>query len=152
MASDEAKMYADSIIDKVDRIVACLDGRTTEQINAKPPAGDANSLLVLAVHTMANVQEAIFEGLHGQHVGRDRDAEFRASGGSAEAVQEQWNAMKERLRPAIEGLTEEQLMQRYSHPRRGDVTGREMLLITATHASEHVGHAELTRDWIVSQG
>ena len=32
------------------------------------------------------------------------------------------------------------------HPRRGVLTGREVLLIVARHATEHLGRAELTRD------
>ncbi|CAN5843324.1 hypothetical protein BH10CHL1_BH10CHL1_01810 [soil metagenome] len=33
-----------------------------------------------------------------------------------------------------------------SHPRRGQITGREILLVVACHAAEHRGQAELTRD------
>ncbi len=152
MASAEAKMYANYIIDKLERIVSCLDGLSSEQINAKPPVPETNSLLVLAVHTMANVNEATFQGLLGQEVNRDRDSEFAASGSSAEDVRNQWETLKGQVRPALEGLTDEQLNRTLVHPRRGEMTGRELLLFTVTHASEHVGHAELTRDWIVSQG
>jgi hypothetical protein len=150
MAVSESKMYADWIIEKVERIIACLDGRSTEEINARPPVPEANSLLVLAVHTMANVEEATFKGLLGQEVNRDRDAEFVASGSSANETREQWDVLKERVRPALEGLSKEQLDQTYTHPRRGEMSGRELLLLTLTHACEHVGHAELTRDWIVA--
>jgi hypothetical protein len=148
MANTEAQMYADSIIDKVERIVACLDGRTTDDINKKPPVKDTNSLHVLAVHTMANVSEAVFEILHSDPVNRDRDAEFASGGKSAEEIRQQWEHLKERLRPTIEGMTEEQLAAEYHHWRRGNITGRKVLLLTATHASEHVGHAEMTRDWL----
>jgi hypothetical protein len=151
MANPEAKMYADSIVEKVEKIVSCLDGRSTEQINVRPPINNANSLLVLAVHTMANVREAIFEILLGQPVNRNRDSEFASSGGSAEDVRKQWEELKSRVQPAIEGLTQDQLDARYDDHRRGPNTGRGILLITATHASEHVGHAEITRDWLTSQ-
>lgn len=148
MADNEATMFADSIVDKLERIVACVDGRSTEEINMRPSVPETNSLLVLAVHTMANVEEATFKALLGQQVNRNRDAEFAASGSSAEEVRNNWNALKARVHPAIAGLSTEQLDKTYEHPRRGPMTGRELLLFTATHASEHVGHAELTRDWI----
>jgi hypothetical protein len=148
MANAEAKMYADAIIGKIDRIVACLDGRTDEEISRTPPVPNANSLRVLAVHTMGNVEEAIFEILHGQPVNRDRDAEFSATARTADDVRNQWNELHPRVREAIESMDETQLGAKYDDHRRGPNTGRGLLLLTATHASEHVGHAELTRDWI----
>jgi uncharacterized damage-inducible protein DinB len=151
MATNEAKIYADSIVDKVERIVSCLDGNSTDEINMRPPIPETNSLLVLAVHTMANVEEATFKALLGQEVDRDRDSEFAATGNSAEQVRKHWDVLKSRIHPAIAGLSSEQLSKTYDHPRRGPMTGRELLLFTATHASEHVGHAEMTRDWVLSQ-
>jgi hypothetical protein len=148
MASVEAKMFADSIVGKVDRIVDCLDGRTSEQITARPPVKNANSLLVLAVHTMANVEEAVFEILHGQPVNRNRDAEFATSSGTADEVKQRWNELKPKVQEAIESMEDAKLAAEYDDHRRGRNTGRGILLLTATHASEHVGHAELTRDWI----
>jgi hypothetical protein len=32
------------------------------------------------------------------------------------------------------------------HPRRGPLSGREILIVVARHAAEHLGQAELTRD------
>jgi hypothetical protein len=151
MANPEAKMYADSIIGKVDKIISCLDGRSSEEINARPPVQNANSLLVLAVHTMANVEEAVMEILLGQSVNRDRDSEFASTGASAQEDRQKWESLKTRVRTAIEGLDEQQLAAEYDDHRRGRNTGRGILLLTATHASEHVGHAELTRDWIIAQ-
>jgi hypothetical protein len=150
MTSTEATMFAESIIGKVDRIVDCLEGRTPDQITAKPPVKNANSLLVLAVHTMANVEEAVFEILHGQAVHRNRDAEFATSSGTAAEVKQRWDELKPKVRQAIEALNDAQLAAEYDDHRRGRNTGRGILLLTATHASEHVGHAELTRDWIES--
>jgi hypothetical protein len=150
MAQDEAALYAESIVGKVERIVSCLDGRSDDEINARPPVKDANSLHVLAVHTMANVSESVFEIILDQPVNRDRDAEFAVAKGSATAVRTQWEDLKRRVQLAVEGLTPHQLDAEYTHHRRGTITGRQLLLLTATHASEHVGHAELTRDWLDS--
>lgn len=150
MRSPEARMFADSIVDKIERIVACSDGQTTETINARPPVAETNSLHVLAIHTMGNVQEAIFEVLLGNPVHRDRDAEFAVTGGSAEEIRGKWDELRPRLQAAIEGLDDSSLAAEYDGHRRGRMTGRHILHYTANHASEHVGHAELTRDWILS--
>ena len=36
-----------------------------------------------------------------------------------------------------------------NHPRRGAICGREVLLVVATHVTEHMGHAQLTRDLVI---
>lgn len=150
MANAEASMYASEIVNKVDRIVACLDGLSGDEITSRPPVPETNSLLVLAVHTMANVQEAVFEVLLGEAVNRDRNAEFATSSGSADDIQARWDDLKKPIQAAIESLDGAMLDAEYDGHRRGRMTGRGILLITATHAAEHVGHAELTRDWIIS--
>jgi uncharacterized damage-inducible protein DinB len=151
MGSPEATMFSDSIVDKVDRIVACCDDETSETINLRPPVPETNTLHVLAVHTMGNVEEAIFEVLLGNRVNRDRDAEFAAAGSSPGEIRQKWEALRPRLMAAIESLDDAALAAEYDGHRRGRMTGRQLLLFTATHAAEHVGHAELTRDWIRSQ-
>ncbi len=45
----------------------------------------------------------------------------------------------------------EALLAPHHHPRRGWSTGREILLIVARHAAEHLGQAELTRDLLLAQ-
>ncbi|MCB0140064.1 MAG: DUF664 domain-containing protein, partial [Caldilineaceae bacterium] len=34
----------------------------------------------------------------------------------------------------------------FTHPRRGQMSGRAILMVVMRHAAEHMGHAELTRD------
>lgn len=150
MGSPEARMFAESIVDKIERIVACSDGQSTEAINARPPVPETNSLHVLAIHSMGNVQEAVFEVLLGNPVRRDRDSEFAVAGGSAEEIRGKWDQLRPRLHAAIESLDDSALAREYDGHRRGRMTGRHILHYTATHAAEHVGHAELTRDWLSS--
>ena len=40
------------------------------------------------------------------------------------------------------------LDQPFTHPRRGQMSGRAILMVVIRHAAEHMGHAELTRDLI----
>jgi hypothetical protein len=151
MSESETKMYADVLFGRVDQLIDSLQGLSPEEINMRPPVPESNSLLVLAVHTMANVKENLLEVIGGNPVGRDRDSEFRATGGSSEQVLKDWTALRAKLGEFLEGVDTAMLDREYEHVRRGRMTGRKVLLTATSHASEHVGHAELTRDWIVSQ-
>jgi uncharacterized damage-inducible protein DinB len=106
---------------------------------------------VLAIHTMGSTEEGILQGIGGEDVGRDREGEFQVTGSSTDEVNKRWAELKPRLTSFIEGLSDDQIAAECEHPRRGKMTGRAILLHAATHASEHVGHAELTRDWIDAQ-
>lgn len=151
MADPQLSIYAEKIVEHVDRIVGSLQGMSPDEINQAPPVPNANTLLILAVHTMANVEESIFEVIGGESVGRDRDSEFRASGHTAEEVQASWDALKDRVQTYLNDASPQILNAEYEHKRRGRMTGHGVLLLTATHAAEHAGHAELTRDWLLSQ-
>src|SRR3954454_10337579 len=89
------------ISSSLDRLVACLDGLSADDLNWRPPAPEANSLYALAVHTLGNAEENILETLAGQVVGRDREAEFTAQGASSEVVAARWRALRERLARAL---------------------------------------------------
>lgn len=150
MAETEAQMYGEALIRRVDQIVGSMDGLTPDEVNQSPPVPEANTLAVLAVHTMANVEENLFEIIGGQSVGRNREEEFRVKGRSAEELKRDWETLRERIDQFLDGMTPEMLEREYEHHRRGKITGRGVLLVATAHAAEHAGHAELTRDWIKS--
>jgi hypothetical protein len=147
----EIAAFCRYLFDSVDGIVECLEGLDAQQLNWRPPAASANSLYVLAVHTMANVEEAILQVLCDQPVARDRDAEFVAAGPSAGALRDRWSALREAVWTGLAALPPTFLDQEYVHPRRGPMPGREVLLVTTRHAAEHWGHAELTRDLLLAK-
>ncbi len=151
MSKSEAQMFSEMLVRRVDQIINSLDGLTPDEINQRPPVPEANSLSVLAVHTMANVEENVFEILGGQPVGRVREQEFLAEGTSAEEIRSQWEALRSRVVEFLEGVTPEMMDREYEHARRGRVLGREVLLVATAHAAEHAGHAELTKDWLLAQ-
>ncbi len=138
--------FADKTVEMVERILACCDGLDEAGINWKPDAPDTNSIYVLATHTMANVRQNALAVLGGQEDQRDRDAEFVASGDSAAELQAQWAELKPQMVEALGKLDTDDLTRVHAHPRRGTVTGLQVLMIAATHAGEHAGQAELTRD------
>jgi hypothetical protein len=154
----------------VDRIVACLDDLSAEEQNWRPLGAETSSLYILAVHTMGNVKQNVAI-LTGQPDTRDRDAEFAARAGSGEQAhwlldhghlvehwdqpqstpRQVWESLKDQLAGDLATITEHQLDTTYDHPRRGKMNGWEILLVAATHANEHVGHAELTRQWLTAR-
>lgn len=138
------------IAGSLDRLVALLDGLSAEELDWRPPAHGANSLSVLATHTLGNAEENLLETLGGQPIGRDREAEFAVQGGSADAVAARWRDLRPRLSEILAALPPDALDASYPHPRRGAITGRDILIVVARHSAEHLGQAELTRDLLLA--
>jgi hypothetical protein len=136
----------------VERLVATTDGLTPDQLNWRPPVAGGNSVTVLAVHTLANIEESVLEVLGGQPVGRIRDEEFVARNLAAEALRNRQAEIMTKVRAVLATLPANTWDREYTHPRRGLMTGRDVLLLVLHHAAEHLGHAELTRDWINAAG
>ncbi|HLT20119.1 MAG TPA: DinB family protein [Thermomicrobiales bacterium] len=137
--------YYDQITTAVERILAAAEGLDAEGLNWKPIPDETRSLCILNVHIVGNIRQGILSVLCGQPDNRDRDAEFAATCDSFEELQASWNQLKSDLHAGMSGLTTDDLQKDYVHPRRGPMNGWTVLLNTAVHANEHVGHAELTR-------
>ena len=146
----EVDLYWRRIRDSVDELVACLEGIDGGSLDWRP-LEDANSLYVLATHTMGNVRHNFLNVLCGLPVSRDRDAEFVARGGSAAEIGARWNELKGRISDAIQDLPPAELDRERDHPHWGSITGRELLIVVAGHAAEHHGQAQLTRDLVKSR-
>lgn len=134
------------ILSSLDRLVQCLEGLSGEQLNWQPPAPNTNSLFALTTHTIGNVEENILYTLYDLASQRDREQEFQAKGQTADALAAHWQEVRGRLQNAFLGLSPEDLEREHMHPRRGSITGLEILIVVARHAAEHLGQAELTRD------
>jgi hypothetical protein len=142
----EGAVYARYILHSLDRLVACSDGMTAEQFNWPPSAPGANSVYALTVHTLGNAEENILYMLFGMPSTLDRQQEFAAQTQSTAGLKLHWEVLREQLKEAMLALSEVDMVREVSHPRRGVLTGREVLLVVARHAAEHLGQAELTRD------
>ncbi|HVA90337.1 MAG TPA: DinB family protein [Chloroflexota bacterium] len=143
--------YAETIRESISGVIACLDGLDAEQVNWRPNVEGANSLWVLAVHVVANAEQAILSLLGGAPDTRDREAEFAAQSQSPDAARDHWATALEGMRATILGLTPADLEREYTHPRRGVMSGHQLLLLVIQHASEHRGHAGLTRDLLLAR-
>jgi hypothetical protein len=145
-ANPEGALFCRYILSSLDRLMTCLDGLDERQMNWRPPADNANSVYALATHTLGNAEENILGTLCGQPIRREREQEFLAHATSTAALHERWQRLRDQLQTALTGLSAQDLEREVSHPRRGVVTGRDVLIIVARHAAEHLGQSELTRD------
>jgi DinB superfamily len=142
----EGAIYARYILGSLDQLMACLAGMDASQLNWRPPAQNANSIYALAVHTLGNAEESILYTLCDRPGTRDREQEFLAQAQSTAALLGRWQDLRAELEVAMLGLSAADLERSVSHPRRGVLSGREVLLVVARHAAEHLGQAELIRD------
>jgi uncharacterized damage-inducible protein DinB len=142
----EVAVFWRYIASSLDRLVACAAALDEAELGWRPPAEGANSLRVLAVHTLANAEENLLGLLGVEDAGRDRDAELRAAAGDGPELERRWRSLRARIERALDGLDGGALERPYAHPRRRAVSGREVLIVVARHAAEHLGQAELTRD------
>lgn len=141
----EAEIYLGFISRSLERIVATLDGLDEAALAWRPPAEDANSLLAIATHALANAEDNILGTVCGEPVQRERAGEFVQTGVTPEQVRERWEALYQRISAAMGRLKARDLTAERGHPRRGPLSGREVLIVAARHAAEHQGEAELTR-------
>ena len=141
----EAESYLGFISRSLERIVATLDDLDGADLAWRPPAEDANCLLAIASHALANAEDNVLGSVCGEQVERERAGEFVASGVTAEQVRERWADLHQRMSAAMGRLKARDLSAERNHPRRGLLSGREILIVAARHAAEHQGEAELTR-------
>ena len=140
----ELAAFCGFICRSIDRILACLDGLGEEELHWRPSA--ANSFSVLAAHTLANAEENILGTLCGRTIERNREQEFAVGAVTADGLRARWRELRLRIGQALACLLPAELERERLHPRRGALTGREVLIVVARHAAEHQGQAELTRD------
>ena len=144
MGPYESEVFTRYIFGTIDNLVACLDGLDEDELHWRPSAPQTNSLYAIVMHVCGNAEENILGTLCGRSIQRNRDSEFRATGGSETSLREQWLDLRARLANALAALPAVELDRERRHPRRGVLTGREILLIVARHAAEHWGEAQLT--------
>jgi hypothetical protein len=151
MPETEASMYSGTLIRRVDRIMDSLADLSESQAGAVPPVPGANSLLAIAVHTMANAEENVLGVIGGKDTVRVRESEFSPANKSVSEIAAEWQQIRAEITEFLDTVSNEMLDTTYDHPRRGRISGRKVLLSATVHAAEHAGHAELTRDWLTSQ-
>jgi len=134
----------DRLVREVDRVIGATDGLSSEQLAWTPVAKGANSLLVLAAHTVGAAERHILVNIAGKKPGGTRDEEFAAKADVA-GVRARWDAVKRGIVDVLDNLPPGRLDDDLAGP----VSTRSvhsMIVHAIAHASEHAGQAELTRD------
>jgi len=151
VALPEVEAGRQYLLDGVDALVVTTDDLDGEQLNWRP-AGETNSLVVLASHVLGMVEQSILTLLCEQRsTDRNRDAEFQAVSDSSDQFRERWEALRPEIHAAMEPLTRAELERTLRHPARGEMTAYGLLTMTLAHVYEHKAHAELTRQLLESR-
>lgn len=150
--SIEVKSFWTYINSSICRLVTLAEQLPLSGLSWHPPADSANSIGVLVVHVCGNAEDNLIRTLCGRDVTRDRTSEFAGHPVSASDLVARWAALQARLVKELGALPAERLDESLHHPRRGALCGRDVLIVVARHAAEHLGQAELTRDlWLATQ-
>jgi uncharacterized damage-inducible protein DinB len=131
-------------------IVKAIDELPAEALDWVP-GSDMNSLSVLVVHLTGAERYWIGDVAKGDPSGRDREAEFRVKGMTAEALKQRVAAMDQYEAAAFETMQLSDLEE--MRPARGgqEVTVAHALLHPLQHTGQHVGHIELLKqEWMQS--
>lgn len=144
-ASKEVEEFWGFISGSLDRLMELVRDSTEAELHWKPPAREANTIFVLAQHTIGNAADNILATLGGQALERNREAEFETAAGRGDLLA-RWQTLRPQLEAQMQRLTSNQVLAQLEHPRRGAISGLGILIVVARHAAEHLGQAELTRD------
>ncbi len=139
------------IVSSVERLLACCDA-LDPTARDWTPLSTSNSVTVLAVHMVGNIEETVLGLICGVAIERDRVAEFQAHDLPPDAIRARWQQVRARIEEQLSRQSRADLARCHEHPRRGLLSGHEILLVVARHAAEHVAQAELVRDlWLAEE-
>ena len=145
MSRAELESFRDFIFNTIAVLVGALDDLDEAGLNWRPPAPATNSLYAIVAHVLGNAEENLLGTLCGRPHERDYPGEWVATGKDADALRARWALLRERFDAAFAALPAGELDRERTHPRRGMLTGREVLIVVARHAAEHWGEAQLTK-------
>jgi uncharacterized damage-inducible protein DinB len=127
------------------KVVASVEGVDVAALDWKPLAGDTNSLIVLAVHSLGAEHGWIGEIIGGEPKTRMRPREFEAQSDQVSELRERSAAMARESERVLAELTERDLSRMLEHETYGMVSVRWAILHVIEHYAEHLGQMELTR-------
>lgn len=134
----------DRLLREVDRVIGATDRLGAGQLAWIPRAKDANSLIVLAAHTVGAAERHILVNIAGRAPARSRDEEF-ANAGDMAGIRTRWDEVRRAVVDVLDHLPPGRLDEDLPGP----VSTRSvhaMVVHAIAHAAEHAGQAELTRD------
>ena len=131
-----------------DEILRALQGLPTEALDWSPAPG-MNSIAVLVVHLTGAERYWIGDVIGQDPSGRDRDAEFRTQGLDTAALAERLNRSLDHVQQTLEKLSLADLEAlRWSSRDGQEYTVGWCLGHTLEHTALHLGHIQITRQWL----
>lgn len=128
-----------------NELASTLDGLPPEALDWTP-GPDTNSLSVLVVHAVGSERYWLRDVIQRVPSGRDREAEFRAQGRTADELQAILKEATALAREVLMPLSRAEFEVARLSPRDGkQVTAQWALMNTLAHMATHAGHASLTR-------
>jgi uncharacterized protein DUF664 len=140
----------DRLMREIERVMRATDGLTAEQLAWTPTAKDANSMVVLAAHTVGAAERHILVNIAGRKPGGTRDEEFAAKADIA-GVRARWEVVKPGIVDVLDNLPPGRLDEDLVGP-VSTSSVQAMVVHSIAHAAEHAGQAELTRDLLKARG
>ncbi len=141
----EVQSYIERLGDRRAEILKAIDGLDEAALDWTPLPGEANSLAVLAVHSLG-AERNWLHGIVGQKkIERDREAEFRARAEDLSTLKAMYAAAALTTEQILASLTEQELdSPRWTQQNR-PVKVRWAILHVLEHYSEHLAQIWLTR-------
>ncbi len=156
--NNELAAYAESLRDRLELAIAAVRGLDAAQLNWRPPIDGANSVRVLATHTAGNARAWILGIACGRDIGRDRPAEFASSGADASQLIASIDRTIVDIGAALRDLDPARLDVRlvpaqelWGEGPPHEISVRDAIVQVIEHASLHLGHMHVTRDWALAQ-
>jgi hypothetical protein len=134
------------LFEEVERVLSAADGLDATQLSWTPSTKGANSLVVLAAHTVGAAERHIVRTVGGGEVSGKRDDEFATEGDLA-PIRARWAAVRRKIVETIDNMPPGRLDDVVPKPSRIR-TIHGVLVHAIAHAAEHAGQAELTRDLV----
>ena len=127
-------------------LIKSLDELPPEAYDWKP-APEMNSLAVLIFHLTGGERYWIGDVVKREDSHRDRDAEFKVSGLTAEALKQRIHDLEAYEKSVLEGMTMEELdEERFSPRHEKNYSVAWGLMHALEHTAEHVGHIHVMSD------
>ncbi len=153
---EPARPAFETACELIERILTAADGLSAAQLDAAPWA-ESSSLFILATHAISATEWNFVEVLAGQQVDLSRQAEFDSRAASVADPQallaERWAGARAAIESALAGLAEDAWSGSHYHMFMDrHLSGHELVVRALAHTAEHVGHAQMTRQWLDAQG
>ena len=139
---------------QIKAIPVALEGLSEKDLNRVPEFPDANSLFAIACHTLDSMRGWVLGIVCGQHIVRDRPAEFAASG-TFDDIASFATTLGPDIENALNDFDPTLLDESYTPPKElwfagepREVMRRYGLAQTLEHAGMHLGHIHITRTWL----